>query len=69
MLEPGFTMLYSNCTLHSNNFRLTRSHILQGKTVSNIQLLIGVGDTGKKFANFDRNIKYVIDNQSKGTPL
>ena len=26
-------------------------------TVSNIQLLIGVYDSGKKFANFDRKIK------------
>ena len=31
-------------------------------TVSNIQLLMGVYDSGKKFANFERNIKYIIDN-------
>ena len=31
-------------------------------TLSNIQLLIGVYDSGKKFANFERNIKYTIDN-------
>ena len=62
VLEPGYTMLYSNCTIYSNIFHLTRNHILQGMTVSNIQLLIGVYDSGKKFANFDRNIKYIIDN-------
>ena len=31
-------------------------------TVSNIQLLIGVYDSGKKFADFERNINYSIDN-------
>ena len=54
-------MLYSNCTTYSNTFRFTGTHILLGMTVSNIQLLIGVYDSGKKFANFERNIKYIID--------
>ena len=31
-------------------------------TASNIQLLISVYDSGKKFANLERNIKYIIDN-------
>ena len=31
-------------------------------TVNNIQLLIGVYDSGEKFANFERNIKCIIDN-------
>ena len=31
-------------------------------TVSNIQLLIGVYDSWKQFANFERNIKCIIDN-------
>ena len=51
-------MLYSNCTIYSNTFRLTRNHILQRMTVSSIHLLIGVHDSGKKFENFDRNVKY-----------
>ena len=55
-------MLYSNCTIYSNTFRFTRNHILKGMTVSNIQLLIGVYDSGEKFANIERNIKYIIDN-------
>ena len=54
-------MLYSNCTTYSNTFRLTRNHILQWMTVSKIQLLIDVYDSGEKFANFDRNIKYIIE--------
>ena len=37
--------------------------------VSNIQLLIGAYDSGKKFANFERNIKYILDNATKGTPF
>ena len=55
-------MLHSNCTFYSNTFRFTRNHILYGMTVSNIQLLIGVYDTGKTFEHFERNIKYIIDN-------
>ena len=51
VLTPGRTMLYSNCTIYSNTFRLTRNHILQGMSVSNIQLLIGVYDSGKKILN------------------
>ena len=31
-------------------------------TVSNIKLLIGVRNSGKTFAHFERNIKYFIDN-------
>ena len=31
-------------------------------SVSNIQLLICVYDSGEKFANFERNIKYITDN-------
>ena len=62
MSKPGYTMLYNNCIFYSNTFRLTRNHILQGVTVSNVQLLIGVYDKGNKFANFDRNVKYIIDN-------
>ena len=55
-------MLYSNCTIYmyNNTFPLTRNHILQWMT--NFHLLIGVYDSGKKFANFDTNIKYIIDN-------
>ena len=34
-------------------------------TVSNIQLRIGVYDSGKKFANFERNIKYIVDNSKQ----
>ena len=56
-------MLYSNCTIYSNTFRLTRNHILQRMTVCNIPLLIRVHDSGKKFENFDRNIKYIIDGE------
>ena len=29
-------------------------------TVSNSQLLIGIYDSGKTFANFERNIKYIL---------
>ena len=49
-------MLYSNCTIYSNTFCFRRNHILYGMIVSNIQLLMGVYDSGKKFANFKRNI-------------
>ena len=49
-------MLYSNCTIYSNTLCFRRNHILYGMIVSNIQLLMGVYDSGKKFANFKRNI-------------
>ena len=55
-------MLYSNCTIYSNSFRFTRNHFLSGMTVSNIQLLTGLNDSGKKIANLERNIKYIIAN-------
>ena len=48
-----------------NTFRLTRNHILQGMTVSNIQLLIGVYDSGKMLATFDQIQPLIM--QSKGT--
>ena len=60
--NTGYTMLYNKCTIYRNTFRFTWNHILYGMTVSNIQLLIGVYDSGKKFANFERNIKSIIDN-------
>ena len=59
VLKPGYTMLYINCTIYSNTFRFTMNRILQGMTVSNIQLLIGVYDSLEKFENFERNIKYI----------
>ena len=58
-------MLYGNCTIYSNTFRLTRNHILQRMTVSNFQLLTGVYDSGKMLANFERKIKCIIDNAKK----
>ena len=60
--ETCYNQCIDNCIIYSNTFRLTRSHTLLGATISILQLRIGVNDNRKMFADFEINIKYLIDN-------